>query len=509
MTLCTRIKFSHRLASLVSAAAAGKGLSQLHFWESLENSDELSDVQQGHNLPVESNTFNEDSISAAAGAGSPAEQCRGNENESHPSTSLGVGVSSPARHRFTAESEATNAPEAVELPGNQVSTALSSTTGKPDANNVNATDDTDQGQQQTVSDPSSSKDHQTIKGPQPPLLQAEPGTESGDTIDYEDEENVDQGASVGSSTLQGDVSEAAAEETQPHYPFDTAHLDHNSVAEGLPEAHSEVPYSLDKQTPIGGDVYQGELNIAYSTEADVVDGDTFDTQSGAPNELIESEHDKHRENQSDHQQEFHETVEDEEQLDFDQTLQDSNAGFFHTADGDELTHQYDSIPPTSSIDEAYGRVNTIPSSTAHSDEVTSQGSLYHKQHFHEGSNGAFAAQQVTEAEACEYEVIGLQLPNVVSLALPTVQPADGSYNVPPPPTDIDEITYEEDEIEELIDKDAPRTDRTASPRSPNAGGMLKRVRSPSVEDSTLETDFLGKVAVRVSLLKDITDRSVS
>lgn len=507
MTLCTRVKFSHRLASLVTAAAAGKGLSQLHFWESPENSDELSDVQQGHNLAVARNTFNEDSISAEVGAGSPADESRENENESHRSASLEGGVSSPARHRFTTEFEATNAPEAVEHPGNQVPTALTSTTGKPDANDVNATDDTDQGQQQTVPDPSSSKDHQTIQAPQSSLLQAEPGTESGDTIDYEGEENVDQGASVGSSTLQGDVSEAAAaEETQTHYPFDTAHLDHDSVAEELPEEHSEVLSSLVKQPPTGGDVYQGEHNIAYSTEADVVDDDNFDAQIGAPNELTESEHHKHGEYPSDHQQEFQGTVEDEEQLDFDQTLQESNAGLLHTTDGDERTHHHDPIPPTSSIDEAYGRVKTIPSSTAHSDEVAGQGSLYHKQHFHEGSNGALAAQQVTEAEASEDEV---QLPSVVSLALPTVQSADGNYSVPAPMTDVDEITYEEDEIEEPIHKDASRTDRTASPRSPIAGGTLKRVRSPSEEDNALEIDFLGKAAIGVSLFDDITDRSVS
>lgn len=468
----------------------------------------MSDVQQGHNLTVARNTSNEDSPSAEVGAGSPAGQTRESENESTPSTSLKGGVSSPARHRFTVGSEAPNALEGVEHPGSEVPTTLTSTTGKQDAIDVNATDDTDQGEKQNISGLSSSKDHQTIQAPESPLLHAEPATENGDTIDYEDEENVDQEASVGSSTLQGDVSEAAAEETQMHYPFYTAHSNHGSLAEELPEEHSEVHYSLDKQPSTAGDMYQGEHSIAYSTEADVVDDDTFDAQIGAPNELTESEYDKHGEHQSDHQQKYQETVEDEEQLDLDQSLQDANTGL-HTTDGDELTHHHDPIPSTFNIDEAYGHVNAILSSTAHSDEFADQGPLYHKQHFHEGSNGAFAAEQVTEAEASEDELIEIQLPGVISLASPTVQSADRSHNVPAPATDVDEITYEEEEIEEPIDKDAAPTDGTASLESSTAGGTLKRVRSPSEEGNALGTDLLGKAAVRVSLFEDITDRSVS
>ena len=504
MTLCTRIKFSHRLASLVTAAAEGKGLSQLRFWESPEDSDELSDVQQGHNLIGATEVFSEDFTSAEVGAGSvagsPVEQLGKNDNKSCPGTSLDNGVSSSARHAVVVESAPARALEVVEFPHDQGATALATTTGEPNTHNDNATNSINQGQQQTVSGPTSDEDRQTLQGPESPLLPAELAAENGDTIEYEDEDNVDQEASVGSSTLQGDVSEAAAEEAQLHHPelIYTAESNHHSAAE-YPEEKVEVPHSLDEHTSIVDDVYPRDHSIAYGSEVDDGDDDGFDTHDGAPVELTEPEHEEHGEQESDHQQEFQEAEEDEEQLNFDQSLQYADHGLLNITDEDELTDHQNSTLSLSNVDQRHGGAHTDQFSTADSDEVAGQGSLYHEQHFPEGASGAYTAEQVTEEDASEDKFIQTHLTGVVNPATPTIQSGDGTHNLPAPATDVDEITYEEDEIEGAIEKDLLQTHVNASPKS-SVSATLKRVRSPPEEDNTFETDFLGKASFRYHYL---------
>ena len=493
MTLCTRIKFSHRLASLVAAAAEGKGLSQLRLWESPEDSDKLSDVQQGHNLSSAREMFNGDFTSAEVGASSPAEQPK-KSDESRPGISLEEGVSSSAYHRVVAESEPLLASEVVEFPGSQDARALGISTGEPDAHNDNATDQTDQGQQQNIPSPISNEDKQTIQGPDSPLLPAETGVENADTIDYEEEDNIDQEASVGSSTLRGDVSETALDEARPHYPRSiyTGGQNHDSAAEEVSEGKSENPYSLDEHLSTVGDVYQPDHSNPYDAEEDVWGEETFEAQDGLPAELIEPEHEEHEKHQSEHQPVYQEAEEDEEQLDLDQSLQYANRGLLHTSKEDEVNDHRHTIPSTSNVDQAYERGKLDQSSTANDDGVAGQGSLYHKQHSHEEASEADTAGHVTAEEDGENKLVDTHVAGADNPVTPTVRSEDETHNLPTPATDVDEITYEEDEIEGVNANDITRADVNSSPKPSISSPTLKRMRSSPEEDNAYETDFLGK-----------------
>lgn len=481
LTLCTKIKFSHRLASLVIAAAEGKGLSHLRLWDNREDSEELSELQQGQSFTGATEVFGEVFTSTEVRAGSPVGQL-GKTDESRSATSLNDGV--------VAESEPGRTPEAIRFPRDQGATALASTTGEPDAHNHNAIDVTSQGQQQTVPDPTLEGNRQTLQGPESPSLPAENGAESGDTIEYEDEDNVDQEASVGSSTLQGDVSETAAEETQLHHPelIYTADSNHDGAAEEYTEEQSEVPYSVDENSLTVGDVYQRDHSIACGSERDVRDDNGIDTQDGELVELTEPEHGEHWKHQSDHLPESEEAEEDDEQLDFDQTLQHANHGLLLTTNEVELPGLQHPTPSIPDVDHGYGRA------TADSDKIAGQGSLYHKQHLHEGANEAYTAEQVSAEEASEDKIVQAHATGVVRPAIPEVQSGDGAHNLPAPASDVDEITYEEDEIEEAIDTDLIRPDVNASPKF-SVSTTLKRVRSSPEEDNA-QADFLGKTSTR-------------
>ncbi|KAA6412111.1 MAG: hypothetical protein FRX48_04261 [Lasallia pustulata] len=493
LTLCTRIKFSHRLASLAAAAAEGKGLSQLRLWESPVDSDKLSDVQQGDSVSGSREVFNVDFTSAEVAASSPAEQPK-KTDESRLAISLEEGVSSSARHQVVAESEPLRASEAVGSPGNQDARALGTSTSEPDALNDNATDQTDQGQQQNIPNPISKEDRQTIQGPDSPLLPAETGVENGDTIDYEDEDNTEQEASVGSSTLQGDVSETAVDEARPHYPRSVyaEGPNHDSAAEEVSEGKSENPYSLDVHLSTVGDVYQPDHSDPYGAEEDVLGEETFEAQDGLPAELRELEHEEHEKDQSEHQPVYQEAEEEEEeeQLDLDQSLQYANRGLLHTTKEDEVTDHRHTIPSTSNVDQAYERGQPDQPSTAHDDEVAGQGSLYHKQHSHEEASEADTAGHATAEEDGENKLVHTQVAGADNPATPTVRSEDETHNLPASATDVDEITYEEDEIEVVNDNDVIRADVNSSPKSLISSATLKRMRSSPEEDNAYETDFL-------------------
>lgn len=439
--------------------------------------------------------FGEDLTSAEVSAGSPAEKNRKDDKESSPSTSLEDGVSSSARHGVLAQSEPVNAPEDVESSGNEVAAALIATTGtgEPDSHNDNPTDGTDQSQQQAFLEPISNNDPQILQEPESPSLPAKPSRENEDTIDYDEEDNVDQEASVGSSTLQGDVSEAAVEEAQLHCSRSiyTADSNHGSAAEELPEEKPEIPYSADEQLSAVGDVYQRDHSIAYANEKHVGDDGTFDAQDGAPVELTESGKD-----QSARRQESQDAEEDEEQLEYIQSLQHANHDLLHTTNQEELTDHQHPTPSISNLDQAFDLANTDQFTIADGDEVAGQDSLYHHQHFQEEASEDYTAEQLIEEEASEDEIVHTHDNSVVNPDSPTVRSGDGSHNLPEPATDVDEITYEEDEIEEATDRDVTRTDANASPKSSVRSATLKRVRSPPDEGNVIETDFLGKASFR-------------
>ena len=490
LTLSTRINFSYRFASLVTAAAQGKGLSQLHIWESPEDSDELSDVQEGQNFVGAAEALTEDFASAKVDAGPPAEDPRKGDTERRPCTSLEDHGFTSASQDIVAEAEPLHAFEAGVTPRTQESPAAATTTDELNAHNHDTIDGTDQGHKQTTSDPVTNEDRQAIQGSQSTSLPAEPGSENADIIEYEEEDDVDQEASVGSSTLQGDVSEAAAGKAQLHYPrpIYTADSNHSTVAEEVSEEKTEVSYSLDEQLSPVGDVFQGDHDIACGIEEDIGDDDAFSAQDGAHDELTESKNEEHGQQHSDHQHEYHE----EEQLDFDRSPQYPNHGVLQATNEDDVIDLEHPTSSKSKNEQGYGQANTDQFSTVDADEALRQRSLYHEQHFHEGTNGVDTAEPVIAGERIEDRLNQGEDTGVVDPTVPAVRFGDGTHSLLIPATDIDEITYEDEEIEEPTEKDATESEVNSNPKSLVSKANLKRVRSSPEEDNALETDFPGR-----------------
>ena len=490
MTLSTRINFSRRFASLVTAAAQGKGLSQLHIWESPEDSDELSDVQEGQNFVGAAEALTEDFASAKVDAGPPAEGPRKGDTERRPCTSLEDHGSTSASQDVVAEAEPLRAFEAGAIPRNRGSTVAATTTDELNAHNHDTIDGTDQGYKQTTSDPVINEDRQAIQGSQSTSLPAEPGPENADIIEYEEEDDVDQEASVGSSTLQGDVSEAAAGKAQLHYPTPiyTADSNHITVAEEVSEEKPEVSYSLDEQLSPVGDVSQGGHDTGYGIEEGIGDEDDFSAQDGAHDELTEFRNEEHGQQHSEHQHEYQE----EEQLDFDQSLQYPNHGVLQATNEDDFIDLEHPTSSKSKNEQGYGQANTDQFSTVDPDEALRQRSLHHEQHFHEGTNGVDTAEPVTAGERIEDQFTQGEDTGVVDPTVPAVRFGDGTHSLLIPATDIDEITYEDEEIEESTEKDATESEVISNPKSLVSSTTLKRVRSSPEEDNALETDFPGK-----------------
>lgn len=200
IVLSTKFKFSHRLNYLLNAATEGKGLSQLTLSEGVEEEDQISDShfeqeedaqgkypqipKRNYNAEVGRDLLHEDATHEDA-------------NDEHPMFHQQLENLTPESKEYEVE-----VPADIPLSANQASEPEKIQTGP------SSSDAHDEAQQ---TEAPIDESLQIEFNASPPIDEKQNEVGDPDLIYYEDEHDLKQDSSARSSTIQGDIHEAAVD----------------------------------------------------------------------------------------------------------------------------------------------------------------------------------------------------------------------------------------------------------------------------------------------------------